>query len=73
MSEMDKVAAEPCHCVPCEWCGGTSTVWFSFSGKFIGHHRLDDLDRMETCEECHGGINETCDRCVLLEEMEMDQ
>jgi hypothetical protein len=53
-----------CACVACEECGGSGHVWRSFSGKYLGNHRCDDLDELETCEECHGsGITEMCDGC----------
>ena len=66
--------AEPCtecECVSCSACGGTGTVWFSLSGRYLGNKRCDDLDTLEHCEECGGsGIIETCTRCQLLEEDE---
>lgn len=67
-----KVAAEPCCCVSCGDCGGSGNVWFSFGGKeYLGSHRCDDLDEMETCDTCGGsGITETCDRCQLLTDMD---
>lgn len=34
---------------------------------------MDDMDEMETCEECHGsGISEICDRCRELEDDDFD-
>jgi hypothetical protein len=33
---------------------------------------IDDLSDLETCDSCHGGVIETCDRCLLLEEMWQD-
>lgn len=70
--EMKKVASEPCWCVRCGECDGTGNVWFAFGGReYLGRIRSDDLDEMETCEECGGsGIHETCDRCQLLREMD---
>ena len=54
-----------CKCVPCRECGGSGTVWYSFSGKYLGNHRCDDLDELEMCNECCGtGISETCDECL---------
>ena len=60
---MKKVSAEPCHCVRCDWCGGT------------GMERCGDyLGSRETCDECGGlGIVETCDRCQLLQEMDWEE
>lgn len=53
-----------CKCVTCGECGGSGTVWISFSGKYLGNHRCDDLDEMERCEECEGsGLTELCDEC----------
>ena len=54
-----------CKCVSCPECGGSGTVWRSFSGKYMGHHRCDDLDQMEGCDVCGGsGISEECDECL---------
>src|SRR5579872_2401108 len=48
--------AMACECVSCSACGGTGTVWFSFpgpdrGGKYLGNHRCDDLDELDTCME----------------------
>lgn len=40
--EAQRIAAEPCTCVPCSVCGGTGTVWVAVGGKFLGNHRADD-------------------------------
>jgi len=38
--------------------------YISISGKYVGAHSLDDLDSMETCEECMGsGFETICDEC----------
>lgn len=69
----------PCSCVSCSDCGGSGNVWFSFpgpdrGGRYLGNHRSDDLDEMEACANCQAdGIVETCDRCQLIQEFEMDQ
>ncbi len=73
MSETAKIEQEPCRCVPCGACDGSGRVWYSFpgadrGGRYLGNSRCDDLDEMELCDECHGGIVEVCDRCQLLEE-----
>ncbi len=69
-----QLEAQPCECVRCPDCKGTGNVWFSFGGKrYLGAHRSDDLDEMETCENCSNGILETCDRCAQLEEYEFEQ
>jgi len=40
-------------------------------GTYLGSRRCDDLDEMETCEECRGtGIDIVCDHC---QEIEMDE
>lgn len=53
-----------CECVSCPECGGSGSVWFSFSGKYIGRNRHDDLDELETCHKCDGsGLSELCDEC----------
>jgi hypothetical protein len=53
-----------CECVKCKECGGTGYVWYSFSGKYMGNHRCDDLDQMECCDECGGeGTTDLCDEC----------
>ena len=58
-----------CTCIPCSECDGTGTVWYSFSGEYLGKHRCDDLDELETCSECHGsGISELCDECAERED-----
>ena len=61
-----------CECVSCSSCGGTGNVWFAFpgpdrGGEYLGSHRSDDLDEMETCMECGGsGTIETCYECQDL-------
>jgi hypothetical protein len=65
-----KVAVEPCACVRCGACGGSGTIWLDFRGRYLGNSRCDDLDEMEPCDECSGGIVEVCERCQLLEEMD---
>ena len=58
-----------CKCVPCDECDGTGTVWFSFSGEYLGNNHCDDLDELDTCEECGGsGIAELCSECREYEE-----
>lgn len=58
-----------CTCTPCKECNGTGHIWFSFTREYLGRHRCDDLDNLETCEECHGsGVDEICDECREKEE-----
>jgi len=53
-----------CSCVLCEGCGGTGDVWISFSGKYLGRYRCDDLDELDTCPDCNGsGSIEMCNEC----------
>ena len=61
----------PCKCVRCAECGGSGTVWRSFSGKYLGNHRCDDMDEMDQCDMRDGtGLTETCDECLAMEEEE---
>ena len=64
MSEdRERIAAEPCKCAKCSLCGG--------SGVYSGMHGCPDWS--EPCEDCGGsGIDEACDRCQLLTEMDHD-
>ena len=61
-----------CKCVPCSECRGTGTVWYSFSGRYLGNIHGDDLDTLEICEECEDGIIEICDECREREEYEWE-
>jgi hypothetical protein len=53
-------------------------VWFAFpgtdrGGKYLGNHRSDDLDELDTCMECDGsGIVETCGECQAAEDFDHD-
>jgi hypothetical protein len=65
-----------CKCVSCGECGGSGTVWRSFSGKYLGNNRCDDLDDLEQCEDCGGsGLTEMCDECrdKMQEEQEREE
>ena len=58
-----RVAAEPCHCVRCDYCRG--------SGMFMVDTGSYPEENLESCEECGGsGLVQVCDRCQLLEEMD---
>jgi len=58
-----------CKCVICGECMGNGRVWRSFSGKYLGNNRCDDLDDMESCPDCDGsGITEICDECMNCEQ-----
>ena len=66
-----------CKCISCSECGGTGNVWFSFpgpdGGKYLGNHRSDDLDEMDSCPQCEGrGIAEMCATCAECLQAEGD-
>lgn len=66
---IEALRKKECTCSSCPSCNGTGNVWFSFTGEYLGRSRCDDLDTMETCEDCNGtGVFDTCDRCRDLEE-----
>lgn len=56
-----------CECARCPDCDGSGSVWFSFGHKhYLGSRRCDDLDELETCEECWGSglADGPCDYCA---------
>ena len=58
-----------CMCVPCSECDGSGSVWFTFYGKYLGRSRCDDMDELQTCDECGGsGLVDMCDECREREE-----
>ena len=62
-----------CTCVSCPECHGNRVVWFTFRHKeYLGLRRCDDLDELETCEECRGSglADGPCDYCMEREEEE---
>ena len=63
-----------CRCVVCPECKGSGVVWFAFGGReYLGTGRCDDLDEMETCDECGGSrVTEVCDSCQLELESEAE-
>jgi hypothetical protein len=70
-AQIKQVESEPCKCVSCDFCGGAGNYWVDLDGT-IGPPG-DDLGDLETCDECGGsGTVETCDRCILLADMERD-
>lgn len=71
---MGEAATTICRCVSCAECRGSGRVWFAFGGReYLGSRRCDDLDEMETCEECSGsGLAEVCDRCQQAMDDEYD-
>lgn len=53
-----------CECDYCPDCDGSGQVFFSFSGEYLGTRRCDDLDTMESCDECGGsGVVFECYKC----------
>jgi hypothetical protein len=63
-----------CTCTPCSECGGGGSVFISATGEYLGPHRRDDLDELETCPECNGsGVGEYCEECLMLMEMDEDE
>lgn len=64
--------AEPCTCVRCTACNGSGTIYFDMRGRYIGRHMIDDLCETESCDMCSGGIVEPCDRCMALENYDME-
>lgn len=75
---INELRRAPCECTSCPECKGSGQVYFSFgtsfgNGRYLGPHRSDDLDEMENCYTCRGqGTVDTCDRCHLLDEYEME-
>jgi DnaJ-class molecular chaperone len=66
-------STKPCHCVRCSLCRGSGSVWFDLDGNYLGQVHCDDMDEMETCDECGGsGIVEECERCEMLSQMHED-
>jgi hypothetical protein len=63
-----------CTCVSCGACDGSGSVWYSFSGEYLGNSRCDDLDDLQTCDECNGsGLSEVCDLCQDWREEQMEE
>lgn len=53
----------PCSCIACDCCNGTGNIWVDMISGLPTVH-CDDLDELETCEECGGsGVAEVCDEC----------
>jgi len=71
MTGGDKPLGQQCTCTRCGACGGSGNVWFAFDGTYPGNSRCDDLDDLETCDECRGsGISAECDYCAFQREIE---
>jgi hypothetical protein len=55
--------AEPCRCVRCGACDGHGNIPIIEYG----------FEELETCYNCGGsGLDEVCDRCQMLEEMDQE-
>ena len=67
-----QLEGEPCACVRCTACNGSGTIYFDLRGRYVGKSRMDDLDDMEPCDMCKGGIAEECDRCLALEDYDLE-
>ena len=63
-----------CECVTCPECDGFGSIWISFSGKYMGKYRCDDLDEMDTCPDCGGdGLSFCCYECAQAMEDEEEK
>ena len=63
-----------CECVRCGVCDGKGTLYYdSFGGTEPRAYRVDDLDEMDYCDQCHGGIVEICDFCRDMDEAAANQ
>lgn len=56
---------DKCTCPQCPMCEGNGHYYVDMRGHYLHHGRRDDMDEMETCEECGGsGIEYECDYCM---------
>lgn len=62
----EQLLEQPCHCCVCPVCDGTGNIRVNARGQYIRHY--DDNYELEPCYQCIGGVDETCNRCDLLEE-----
>lgn len=62
----------PCECVSCDECRGTGVIRVDmFTG---GPDPGDDMYELDACLNCHSrGTVETCDRCHLLDELDVGE
>lgn len=69
--ERAALSDQPCRCVPCDACKGRAQICVEMgSGKYVGPYPYDDLYDLAPCNECDGGIVETCARCDAIDELE---
>ena len=59
----------PCECVSCPNCRGLGTIRVDFRTG-LPSEGMDDLDELEYCENCRGGVIETCQRCSEAQQLE---
>lgn len=67
---LEQLYEQPCGCLMCSTCGGVGTIKVNARGQYITYY--DDCYDLEPCFQCIGGIDESCHRCNLIEEMEID-
>lgn len=67
-SEIKRLNDKSCECIQCSECRGLGTMRVDFLTG-LPSHGCDDLDELESCENCHGGIVEACGRCTEIEEL----
>ena len=67
---LDELNKLPCKCVHCDYCNGTGNIRVGYDpmGRMCPAFG-DDLDDLESCDQCNGGITETCERCMEMEEL----
>jgi hypothetical protein len=68
---MSALYKQPCCCVSCSVCGGTGNIRVRYDalGRMSEGYG-DDLDDLEPCDQCHGGVTEECERCIELNELD---
>lgn len=66
--EIKRINDKPCECIACPDCRGLGNIRVDFRTGLPSHGH-DDLDELEPCESCHGGIVEACGRCTEIEEL----
>lgn len=71
---MGTLNKQPCQCVHCDWCHGTGNIRVSYDAPGrMSEGFGDDMDDLEPCDQCHGGITEVCDRCREMEELDQQR
>ena len=67
-SAIKVVEQRPCECVTCPDCRGLGNIRVDFITG-LPSAGCDDLDELEPCDQCQGGVVETCERCMEMEEL----